>query len=103
MYEIEDKLIEITSNEKREHNWFNNNSKIDSNDLYVYMTTKCKILKERALKRINGICKNDAGDKMIENSKKDARKKISLNNIRKIRDMILMLFMKRSMALIDMK
>ncbi|MGG1400169.1 hypothetical protein ABE288_20455 [Bacillus salipaludis] len=59
--------LKVKSKEKRKHNWFTPNSKINDNDVYVYKTTNCLYLREHAKKRIDAISMNENGKKMIEN------------------------------------
>lgn len=76
---------ESKSVESREHNWFKNGdeSKLNENDMYVFMSTKCSVLKKHAQKRIDGLRKTDGGSKLVEYLEKSASKKISDERLKK--------------------
>jgi hypothetical protein len=69
--ELDDK-----STESRSHNWFNNDSYINEDDCYVYLTTTCNVLNEHAIRRINGVRKNNNGRQIIDNLLKKAEIRI---------------------------
>jgi hypothetical protein len=71
VYELKEK-----SKETRKHNWFTEDSKIDVDDIHVYLTTNCPYLLDYAKKRIDGISKTEGGKKMILNFMEKAKQRI---------------------------
>lgn len=63
------------STETRPHNLFTDR-RLDMNDLYIYLTTDCVVLKQHAEKRLEGICKTPAGKKAMDTYTKKAKEKI---------------------------
>lgn len=49
-----------TSTETRPHKWFTKDY-INDNDMYIYLTTKCDVLKAHAKARIEGVSKSPSG------------------------------------------
>jgi len=68
----------ITS-EERDSNWFKTGveSKLEYNDMYIYLTTKCNVLKEHAQKRINGLNNSEGGQNLVESLMKKAKEKLN--------------------------
>lgn len=63
------------SKETRSHNWFTQKY-INENDMYVYLTTTCEVLKSHAAKRIESICQSPSGKSNIEKYKEEASQRI---------------------------
>lgn len=62
------------STETRSHKWFTD-SRLDDNDLYIFFTTDCTVLKQHAEKRLKGICKTANGKEAIDKLIKKANEK----------------------------
>lgn len=81
---------ESMSKETRKNNWFKTGSKketrLDENDFYIYQTTKCDVLREQALNRINGLKNTKGGSKLVQYLTKKAKETISLEQRKKCSD-----------------
>lgn len=62
--------------ETREHNWYENNSLLDENDMYIYLTTNDKKLKQIAEKRIKALEKSEQGRYVVEQLRSKANERI---------------------------
>lgn len=69
---------EDKTKETRKSNWFKTGqaSKLNADDMYIYLTTSCYVLKKHAEKRINGLNSNENGNKLVEALMKKAKKRI---------------------------
>jgi hypothetical protein len=67
----------MMSIETRPNNWFEtgDESWLTENDFYIYLTSKCSVLKEHAAKRIAGIQKSVGGAQKIKNKMEKAKKR----------------------------
>ncbi|ANC78268.1 hypothetical protein ABE65_016255 [Fictibacillus phosphorivorans] len=68
----------MMSIETRPNNWFEtgDDSWLTENDFYIYLTSKCFVLKEHADKRIAGIQKSECGAQKIKNKMEKAENRI---------------------------
>lgn len=62
--------------ETREHKWYENNSLLDENDMYIYLTTNDKKLKQIAEKRIKALEKSEQGRYVVEQLRSKANERI---------------------------
>lgn len=69
--------------EKRKHQWFIMDSRINVDDMVVYLTTDCSVLKEHAEKRITGISKNENGKESMESLIRKAHQTIRKEEVEK--------------------
>ncbi len=71
---------EDSSNEERPNKWFytGDESKLDVDDMYIYLTTNCPVLKKHADKRINGLIKTPTGRAVFDNLKQKAEERLKL-------------------------
>ena len=69
---------ESQSIETRDNNWFKtgDESWLNENDMYIYLTTKCTVLKEHGENRMNAISKSTKGKLIIEELKTNAMKRV---------------------------
>ncbi|MEK4346726.1 hypothetical protein [Paenibacillus sp. FSL P4-0184] len=63
------------STETRLHKWFSDEF-LDENDMYVYITTTCDLIKKQAKKRIDAISKNASGKPRMDKLLKRANEKL---------------------------
>ena len=94
----------VNTSEERDSNWFKtgNESKLDANDMYIYLTTKCSLFKEHAEKRINGLNNSgDGGQNLVTSLMKKANERLDRETHQivqaKINDEIAMQNMRDSM------
>ncbi|NEU30145.1 hypothetical protein GN156_05040 [bacterium LRH843] len=76
------------STEKRHHNWFvvDRNVKLNVDDLYIYLTSKCPVLIEHAKKRLEAICNSESGKLAMGALKEKAERRIHEEEVQKQRD-----------------
>lgn len=76
------------STETRPHKWFTKDFIVE-NDMYVYLTTKCDVLKEHAKSRINGVSTSPSGKEIMEKLRTKTMKKIEQHQqIRRVNEAI---------------
>lgn len=74
---MRDAGAKLVCSEKRKHNWYDSNSKINEDDVYIYLTSESSVLKERAEKRMNAISQaSPGGNSMISEFIRKANQRI---------------------------
>lgn len=74
---LRDVGAKLACSEKRKHNWYDSNSKINEDDVYIYLTSESSTLKERAEKRMNAISQSSPdGNRMISEFIRKANQRI---------------------------
>lgn len=70
-----------STEEKRDHKWYVYKSKLDADDMYIYLTTQDDVLKQRAEQRISIISRNEAGKQLMIKLEEEANYRIQSKNL----------------------